>query len=628
MSADTLSPSDAPLHPDTLSESDCAPSDIALKSFFLGPQAENAEWLRQIINQVFESYVRWRREVYPDDGRAISQSDRRSTEFQGRRRHFERELLDLLARFESEVPKYSPRYIGHMFSETSMPAMVGHVLTLLHNPNNISGESSRVGVKLEAEAIDALATMLGFFNPGEPTNPGKSSARGHFTSGGTIANFEAMTRARSRMLRFIARGAQARARGTLPALTLVEAAHLGWARYDALRPDAPSDTPDAENDPLSGDLQAMNPFALAELLGQRFEQPYRGPVLLIGEHKHYSWVKGVELLGLGKEALWPVRLSAEGTLCVEHLEQRLNEAAAAGRPVLMVVSVAGTTELGAFDPIDRVQDLLDRRAAALGHHIWHHVDAAYGGFFAASVCSPESGCALSEPVCRALEAIGRTNSVTLDPHKLGYVPYASGAFIARQAREYLAHRIDAPYLVFDEEARDPGPQTLEGSRSAAGAVATWLTARTIGLNTRGYGRILRRTLEARQRLETTLRALAHPVRMLPASSNLLGFCVAAPGESLSAINARSEALYTRFGPQGAGDFFVSKTSLGLEAYGALLHPLLDDWGVELDANATHLTVLRLSVMNPFIDSREMKLDLSRAFALALSEALNALETPQ
>ncbi|RAL20627.1 hypothetical protein DL240_16480 [Lujinxingia litoralis] len=590
----------------------CSPRDIALKSFFLGPQAENAEWLRQVINQVFESYVRWRREVYPDDGRAISQADRRSADFQERRRRFGRELLNLLGRFESEVPKYSPRYIGHMFSETSMPAMVGHVLTLLHNPNNISGESSRVGVRLESEAIGALAAMFAM---------APEQARGHFTSGGTVANFEAMTRARSRLYRFLSRGARARACGTLPTLGLVEAAHLGWSVYDELG----ETCPEPDDDPglrelMEGDLLAANPFMLAGQLERCFEEPYRGPVILVGEHKHYSWVKGVELLGLGREALWAVRLNEEGTLSLPHLEARLNQARAAGRPVLMVVSVAGTTELGAFDRVDQVQDLLDRRARELGEHIWHHVDAAYGGFFAANVCADQPDCVLNPGVCQALQAIHRANSVTLDPHKLGYVPYASGAFIAREQREYAAHQVDAPYLAFDEIA-DPGPQTIEGSRSAAGAVATWLTARTIGLDAQGYGRILRRTLQARARLEERLSATAHPVRLLPATSNLLAFCVAHPGESLSRVNARSEAIFERFGPGGPGDFFVSKTTLTLDAYGALLNRHLERW--ELERDVDRLTVIRLSVMNPFIDAREMTLELSQGFADALATFLDA-----
>ena len=90
---------------------------------------------------------------------------------------------------EAETPKYTPRYMGHMVSELSLPAIFGHFATLLHNPNITSREAAKVGSVLEAEAVAMLATMVGY---------GKS-ARGHFTCGGTIANFEAIWRARFRL---------------------------------------------------------------------------------------------------------------------------------------------------------------------------------------------------------------------------------------------------------------------------------------------------------------------------------------------------------------------------------------------------------------------------------------------
>jgi len=36
------------------------------------------------------------------------------------------------------VPFSSPRYAAHMSFETSMPAIVGWILTVLFNPNNVS----------------------------------------------------------------------------------------------------------------------------------------------------------------------------------------------------------------------------------------------------------------------------------------------------------------------------------------------------------------------------------------------------------------------------------------------------------------------------------------------------------
>src|SRR5690606_19554395 len=112
---------------------------------------------------------------------------------------------------------------------------------------------------------------------------------------------------------------------------------------------------------------------LERIFGTRFS----GPVLLVPENKHYSWTKGASLIGLGSEALWPIALDTHGRLCLRSLEELIERAQGEHRPILMVVSVAGSTELGTFDPIDQVQDLLDSWREKKGIHIWHHIDGAF-----------------------------------------------------------------------------------------------------------------------------------------------------------------------------------------------------------------------------------------------------------
>ena len=61
-----------------------------------------------------------------------------STEFQDNANKLETEfyrLSGLLNKFS--VPFFSPRYAGHMCFETSMPAILGWILTILYNPNNV-----------------------------------------------------------------------------------------------------------------------------------------------------------------------------------------------------------------------------------------------------------------------------------------------------------------------------------------------------------------------------------------------------------------------------------------------------------------------------------------------------------
>jgi len=276
---------------------------------------------------------------------------------------------------------------------------------------------------------------------------------------------------------------------------------------------------------------------------------------------------------------------------------------------MMVVSVAGTTELGDFDPIDRVANYLHTLREDEGLHIWHHVDAAYGGFF----CSMpfEESKVLSEEMISALKAIGRANSITIDPHKLGYVPYASGTFLCRNKREYYSNDVKAPYINFDE-VHDKGPQTLEGSRSAAGAVSTWLTSKTIGLNPEGYGRILERSIQSRVLLEERLQKASSLIRVAPFSeTNVACFCVAHDHEPTEMTNKRSLQIYETFSTRKNNPFFVSKTDLQHAAFEDYLDHFIDSWDGQ--RNTEGLVLIRLTLMNPFFSTKETKINYAEEF---------------
>ena len=91
----------------------CDPEDVALKSFFLGPQSENAIWLQSSISDLMVRWFEWRQGRYAEDGNAISAKDHASATFKQHRQQMTDTLHELATRFEGEIPKYSPRYAGH-----------------------------------------------------------------------------------------------------------------------------------------------------------------------------------------------------------------------------------------------------------------------------------------------------------------------------------------------------------------------------------------------------------------------------------------------------------------------------------------------------------------------------------
>ncbi len=556
-------------------------STEAYKAYFLGPKAENEAWMRSEFQSILEHWFQWRKNLFPTDQPVSVKSERRTPAYLDARERMVQGLEELTELLEDEVPKFTPRYVGHMVSELTLPSLMGHFAMLLHNPNNTSRDASKVGQKIEAEVIAMLAEMMGF-------DPGR--ATGHITGGGTVANFEAVWRARFRQDHWLSLALYlAEERGVK--LGLFQAAHMGWKRFGELL---------AEHSVVLDDLRgysgvATNPYEFGERMTRAFGQPYRGPVMLVPENKHFSWTKATNIFGYGEHAFWPIALDARGKMDVASLEAQIARARAEGRPVAMVVSVAGTTETGEIDPVDRVQAVLDRARAEHGLDIWHHVDAAYGGFLCSLLRGKPSD-VLSEANAAALGAIGQAHSVTIDPHKLGYVPYSCGAIITKDEQAYAVSSFKAPYLERQLEVPDKWSTTLEGSRSAAGAAAAWLTGKTMGFDTSGLGGVIAETILACRAFKARVVGALPFVRPLdPSETNILCFSLAEEGMSLKASNAATEAVFDRF--VACPEFSVSKTTLSGKAHAQVIARHVESHGGTLDDD--RLVLIRCVFMNPF-----------------------------
>lgn len=553
--------------------------DFAANAYFLGPKSENGSWVRGEFQAILDEWFDWRCSLFRDDPEAISDASRLSTAFLREREVLAQELRTLLDMLRLEVPKYTPRYIGHMVSELSLPALFGHFATLLHNPNNTSREVAKVGARMESEAIAMLADMLGF-DPGE--------AQGHVTGGGTVANFEAVWRARYRMDHALSLGLVLAERDGDP-LDPFAAAHMGWRRFDALR--EAREVSDADMQGASAVL--CNPFDIARRISAASGREYRGPVLITPGNKHFSWRKAANLLGLGEESFWNAPLDREGRVDLSGLRALIEQARDEARPVMCLATVAGTTEAGEIDPIDAVAEMLDDYRED-GVHIWHHVDAAYGGFFC-SMLGGEAEKVLDPARRKALRAIGRAQSITIDPHKLGYTPYSCGAFLTRNRQAYQASSFQAPYID-RADADDKWRCTLEGSRSGAGAAAVWLTGKTLGFGPNKFGAIIAAGVTARRQFEKALAEGNPLVRPLhPADTNILCFSLARQGERLSAANARTLKAYEAF--QASPEFSVSKTVMVADSYQALIAAHVESYDGVCDCE--ELALLRCVFMNPF-----------------------------
>lgn len=637
-----------------------------LAAIFLGPKAENADLFERLLLEAFRDHVFWRRNVHPEDGFLITDFDKHSEAYQKSASLLSQELMSLLAALKGGVPFFSPRYIGHMTSDLTMASLIGYFATMLYNPNNIAAEASPVTTRLELEVAEQLAAMVGY----DPEHQW-----GHLTSGGTVANFEAAWVARN--LKYVPLAAFYAARELDLTGTFVELADgqkadlLECSLWQLLNipPRAIHDlaerlvagAPDSEAAALALARHSMAQVGYQEYgwrLANDFGNALPAAVVLVPSTAHYSWEKVCRALGIGSNQLVHVPVDRRFRMDTDALWQMLRVLAAEKRPVLAVVGVLGTTEESAIDRIDEIVQIRARAAAELGLAFYLHVDAAWGGYVA-SITRERSGerrpyAAVlddsapeawpEEGVYRALCAVEASDSVTIDPHKLGFVPYPAGAicFADRRGRELVAS--EAPY-VFHSGASEwayIGRYIFEGSKPGAAAAGVWLSHKVLPLDAEGHGRLVHATVRGARALHRRLqKGEWAPFKVLPLPDpdvNIVCFAVAPPkAQSLEEINRFADKVYEAMSAKGGGesgsrlardlDYFVTKTVLRAKEYGHAADPIVEGLGFEHRdyIAADGLGVIRCTVMDPFLGSRRGKRgDFIEGFAQALRRTMEQI----
>ena len=212
----------------------------------------------------------------------------------------------------------------------------------------------------------------------------------------------------------------------------------------------------------------------------------------------------MDISGLGSDAVRPIATDDDGRMDLAKLAEAVARDRAGGLTPFLVVGTAGTVDTGAIDNLDAIA------AFCCAQGLWFHVDGAFG---ALAVLSPEL-----KPLVGGIE---QADSIALDFHKWGQVPYDAGFVLVRDGR---LHRdtFASPAAYLRPNAKglaagapwfsDYGPDLSRGFR----ALKTWFTLKTYGLDRIGrsiaHSCALARHLEARVRAEPRLELLT-PARL-------------------------------------------------------------------------------------------------------------------
>ncbi|MHB8570093.1 MAG: pyridoxal phosphate-dependent decarboxylase family protein [Metallibacterium sp.] len=613
-------------------------TEPSLYPCFLGPYGENDTLLERLVVEFLRDHVYWRRNLYPEDPPAIPTRAAQQPAFQEFEARLRRELHTLSASLKRSVPFHSPRYLGHMVSDLLLPGLVAQILALPYNPNNVSDEAAPVTIDLEIKVGLQLARLLGYVSDPEQDN----CAFGHLTSGGTLANFQALRLALTLKCFPVALRAAAPPGMSIPEddiqafrLTPAQAIDLlvGWQGWlSTLEPQ--------ERVCWRKKLEAERIEQLGSVRFFAVHPKLAPPVVLAPVTAHYSWSKGMKMLGLGREQL--VLIPERGMrLDIAAFEQTLRGLDAAGASPLLAVAVFGTTEFGTIDPVHELVALRERRAAQ-GKGFAIHVDAAWGGYLA-TLFRQEDGALRSREAMRgeftsfpsanthaATAALGQADSITVDPHKLGYLAYGAGAFVCRdhRAMELLTETADyvfagtTPSGYFDRY-RKLGQYIPEGSKSGAAAAAVYVTHRVLPLDHTHFGQLVRQTIRATEAFVARAEQFAREMRSrlqvcvpYPPDSNLV--CIAANptgNRDVALANAFMRQIHGAMSmdasvplvPLQNREFFGSTTTLREEILGTQdMHRILDELGLHAcsmhadDPRSDRLLILRHTLMNPFI----------------------------
>lgn len=153
-------------------------------------------------------------------------------------------------------------------------------------------------------------------------------------------------------------------------------------------------------------------------------------VIYLSKQTHHSVDKAIRVAGLGECIVRHIPLDARFRIRAEALESQVSQDKAAGLNPFLVVASAGTTDVGAIDPLPQIGEIAKR------HDLWYHIDAAYGGFFI-----------LTEEGKSKLRGLDLADSVIIDPHKGLFLPYGLGVVLVKNVEDLKrSYRFDAHYM--------------------------------------------------------------------------------------------------------------------------------------------------------------------------------------
>jgi sulfinoalanine decarboxylase/sulfinoalanine decarboxylase/aspartate 1-decarboxylase len=209
----------------------------------------------------------------------------------------------------------------------------------------------------------------------------------------------------------------------------------------------------------------------------RFDGMTKPLIIYTSIESHYSNAKNVSFAGIGRNNIRYIEVDSEGKMIVEKLEEQIKEDIKNGCIPTYVNATAGTTVLGAFDPLDKIADITEK------YNIWLHVDGAYCG----SVM-------FSKKYKHLLKGVERSDSFSYNAHKMLGTPLTCSILLVNDKKHlHNSFSNDASYLYqTDGDDFNLGKTSFQCGRRND-ALKFWTLWKSVGIN--GLEKIINQQFE-------------------------------------------------------------------------------------------------------------------------------------
>lgn len=189
-------------------------------------------------------------------------------------------------------------------------------------------------------------------------------------------------------------------------------------------------------------------------------------IIYTSKESHYSNAKNVSFAGIGRDNIRYIETDSYGRMDPNKLEEQIINDLQEGLVPTYVNATAGTTVLGAFDPIDQIADVTEK------YGIWLHVDGAYMG-----------GVIFSEDYKHLIQGIDRSQSFSYNAHKMLGTPLScSIILVSDNSHLHASFNNEADYLYqTDGDDFNLGKTSFQCGRRND-ALKFWTLWKSVGTN--------------------------------------------------------------------------------------------------------------------------------------------------